>query len=67
MFEGLLAELRLAFLRLPDARALHEPFLQRNRRLLVLLEAGDLEAAVAELDDYLVTAEANLLEAVGEH
>jgi len=67
MFEGLLAELRLAFLRLPDARALHEPFLQRNRRLLVLLEAVDLEAAVAELDDYLVTAEANLLEAVREH
>ena len=59
-----LAELRLGFLRLPDAQALHEPFLQRNRRLLVLLEAGDLEGAVAELDDYLVTAEANLLEAV---
>ena len=31
MFEQLLAELRLAFLLLPDHRALHEPYVARNR------------------------------------
>ncbi|KGN31500.1 GntR family transcriptional regulator [Knoellia sinensis KCTC 19936] len=64
MFEGLLAELRLAFLRLPDREALHEPFLRRNRSLIDLLAAGDVEAASGELDDYLVAAEAALLEIV---
>ena len=63
MFEGLLAELRLAFLQLPDRQALHEPFLARNARLLDLLEAGDLDAALAELDDYLTAAETQLLAA----
>ncbi len=65
MFEGLLAELRLAFLRLPDRKALHEPFLARNIRLLDLIEAGDLDAALAELDDYLTVAETQLLAAAG--
>ena len=32
MFEHLLAELRLAFLLLPDRRALHEPYIIRNDR-----------------------------------
>lgn len=63
MFEGLLAELRLAFLRLPDRQALHEPFLARNARLLDLVDAGDVDAAFAELDDYLVVAETQLLAA----
>ena len=63
MFEGLLAELRLAFLRLPDRQALHEPFLARNVRLLELIESGDFDAAVAELEDYLDVAETQLLAA----
>lgn len=63
MFEGLLAELRLAFLRLPDRQALHEPFLARNARLLDLLEAGDVDAALIDLDDYLTAAETQLLAA----
>jgi len=63
MFEGLLAELRLAFLRLPDRQALHEPFLLRNARLLDLIEAGDIDAALADLDDYLTAAESQLLAA----
>lgn len=63
MFEGLLAELRLAFLQLPDRQALHEPFLARNARLLDLIEAGDIEAALTELDDYLTAAETQLLAA----
>jgi DNA-binding GntR family transcriptional regulator len=64
MFEHLLAELRLAFLRLPDRRSLHEPYLRRNRRLVDLLEAGDLGGSLAELDDYLVAAERHLLQSV---
>lgn len=63
MFEGLLAELRLAFLRLPDRKALHEPFLARNAHLLDLIEAGDAAAALADLDDYLTAAETQLLAA----
>lgn len=63
MFEGLLAELRLAFLRLPDREALHEPFLRRNRRLLDLIDAGDVDAALDDLEDYLTAAETQLLAA----
>lgn len=62
MFEHLLAELRLAFLLLPDRRSLHEPYLGRNRRLVGLLEAGDREGAASELRDYLDLAEHQLLE-----
>lgn len=64
MFEHLLAELRLAFLLLPDRRSLHEPYLARNRRLVSLLEAGDRDRAVAELREYLDTAERHLLASV---
>jgi hypothetical protein len=64
MFEHLLAELRLAFLRLPDRRSLHEPYLRRNRRLVTLLDAGDRAGSLTELDDYLVAAERHLLESV---
>jgi len=64
MFEQLLAELRLAFLRLPDRQALHEPYVARNRRLVSLLDAGDRQGALAELADYLHVAERHLLESV---
>ena len=66
MFEQLLAELRLAFLRLPDRRSLHQPYLVRNRRLVTLLDAGDRAGSLAELDDYLVAAERHLLKSVAE-
>lgn len=64
MFERLLAELRLAFLQMSQHQGLHQPFLQRNRHLLELMEAGDREAALAELDDYLGSAERTLLDAL---
>jgi DNA-binding GntR family transcriptional regulator len=64
MFDRLLAELRLAFLQMPRRQELHETFLQRNRHLVELLEAGDREAALAEIDDYLLSAERTLLEAL---
>ena len=64
MFEALLAELRLAFLGLPDRQALHEPFLRRNDALLTLLEAGEVDPALVQLEDYLTDAETHLLAVV---
>ena len=64
MFEQLLAELRLAFLLLRDLRALHEPYVGRNRRLVGLLDAGDRDRALVELSEYLEVAEHHLLESV---
>lgn len=64
MFEQLLAELRLAFLLLPDRPSFHEPYISRNRRLVDLLDAGDPDIAVRELRDYLDAAERHLLDSV---
>jgi len=64
MFEQLLAELRLAFLLLPDRRSFHHPYLGRNRRLVNLLDAGDRDVAIDELRGYLDVAERHLLESV---
>jgi DNA-binding GntR family transcriptional regulator len=64
MFDRLLAELRLAFLGLPDRRSLHEPYLRRNRGLVTLIESGDRDAAKADLQDYLDVAERHLLATV---
>ena len=61
MFEKLLAELRLAFLQLPDVQQLHQPYVARNRALLELIESGKENAAVHELEEYLVTAERAVL------
>lgn len=47
MSETFLAELRLAFLQLPDPELLHRPYLARNRGLLHLIEARDEAAAFA--------------------
>lgn len=60
----LLAELRLAFHAVRSPRALHEPYVARNRRLLGLLEAGDYPAAADELEGYLAASQATLLDAV---
>ena len=61
MFEKLLAELRLAFLQLPDVQQLHQPYVARNRQLLELIEAGQEDAAIRDLEDYLVAAEQAVL------
>lgn len=62
MFEKLLAELRLAFLQLPDVRQLHQPYLTRNVTVLELIEAGRQDEIVAELLDYLTSAERDVLD-----
>ncbi|MEV6038802.1 GntR family transcriptional regulator [Nonomuraea sp. NPDC052116] len=59
----LLAELRLVFHVMENPRAFHEPFVDRNRTLLGLLESGRPGKAAAYLDDYLDHAERLLIEA----
>jgi len=66
MFEHLLAELRLAFLLLPDRRALHAPYVVRNGQLVSLLETGDRTGALAGLREYLEVAERHVLDAVAQ-
>ncbi|MEQ4722831.1 GntR family transcriptional regulator [Nonomuraea sp. B19D2] len=59
----LLAELRLVFHVMENPRAFHEPFVDRNRTLLGLIESGQPEKAAAYLDDYLDHAERLLIDA----
>lgn len=59
----LLAELRLVFHYAASPEQLHGPYLTRNRCLLELLVAGDVERAANELDDYLQDSQAELLAA----
>lgn len=62
MFEHVLAELRLAFLQIHDPQSMHEPYIESNRRIVALLDAGDRAAVLAELRRYLDGAEAHLLD-----
>lgn len=62
---ALFAELRLAFQLTGDAHALHEPFLDRNRELVTLIEHGRRADAAAELTQYLDEAERMLLTGLG--
>jgi DNA-binding GntR family transcriptional regulator len=55
------AELRLVFHTMPDTRALHEPYVPRNRAILARLQAGDGPGADALLAAYLDDAESALL------
>lgn len=60
-----LAELRLVFAVVADPQSLHEPYLGRNRALLELLDAGEVERAAKELEAYLHDSETLLLSAYG--
>lgn len=60
-----LAELRLVFAVVADPQSLHEPYLGRNRVLLELLDAGEVEQAAKELETYLHDSETLLLSAYG--
>ncbi|MEV6285162.1 GntR family transcriptional regulator [Kribbella sp. NPDC051770] len=59
----LLAELRLLFHVIATPRALHEPYIARNRSLLELLETGQYARAADDLNAYLLDSQAALLEA----
>jgi len=56
------AELRLVFHTMPDTRALHEPYVPRNREILARLQAGDGPGAERLLAAYLDDAESALLD-----
>jgi len=60
-----LAELRLVFHVMAAPQTFHEPYLADNRRILELLEAGDLDGAERALATYLDAAEAQLAAAYG--
>lgn len=57
----LFAELRLAFLMTGDAQALHEPYLEWNRRIAELTLAGDVDSAESELASYLADSERTVI------
>ncbi|WP_432562954.1 GntR family transcriptional regulator [Kineococcus sp. SYSU DK003] len=59
----LLAELRLAYVVVPDPRPFHEPYLEDNGRIADHLESGDRGRAGRLLAAYLDRAEAQLLAA----
>ena len=60
-----LAELRLVFHVMAAPETFHEPYLADNRRILQLLESGDLAGAEVALGAYLDAAEAQLAAAYG--
>ena len=53
LMRSVFAELRLAFHLVDDPKALHEPYLQRNRLILQALQAGDAAEAERLLAVYL--------------
>ncbi|MFC9391421.1 GntR family transcriptional regulator [Streptomyces venezuelae] len=53
LMRGVLAELRLAFHLVADARVLHQPYLARNREILDALRAGERATAERLLARYL--------------
>ncbi|WP_309128846.1 GntR family transcriptional regulator [Microbacterium sp.] len=60
-YRDVAAELRLVFLEIDDPRALHEPFVRKNRLVLTtLLESGPVTAA-DELERYLMASERTVL------
>ncbi|MFE6997887.1 GntR family transcriptional regulator [Microbacterium sp. NPDC057659] len=60
-YRDVAAELRLAFLEIDDPRALHEPFVRKNRAVLdAFLQRGP-EAAAEELEQYLIRSERTVL------
>lgn len=61
-----LAEIRLAFHVMAAPQTFHQPYLVRHRELLGLIRTGEVERADAALDDYLRTAERQLVNAYAE-
>ncbi|MFG3499064.1 GntR family transcriptional regulator [Streptomyces sp. NPDC047928] len=62
LMRGVLAELRLVFHLVDDARALHEPYLLRNREILDALRVGERATAERLLADYLDDSRAQLVD-----
>lgn len=60
-YRNLAAEMRLVFLELDDPRALHEPFVRKNRAVLDALLTSGPAAAADELERYLMASERTVL------
>ncbi|TCL78428.1 MULTISPECIES: GntR family transcriptional regulator [unclassified Curtobacterium] len=60
LMDGLLAEMRLAFLTTDDPGSFHAEFVDRNDAIVAALRAGDQAGASALLGDYLDDAEQTL-------
>ncbi|WP_369216900.1 GntR family transcriptional regulator [Streptomyces flavofungini] len=65
LMRSVFAELRLAFHVVDDPRRLHEPYLERNQRILETLRAGDAARAERLLAAYLEDSLAGLVEVYG--
>lgn len=66
LMEGLLAEMRLAFLTTDDPAAFHAGFVTRNEAIVAALRDGDTAGAAALLADYLDDAERTLRSAAAD-
>lgn len=65
LMDGLLAEMRLAFLTTDDPASFHAGFVERNEAIVDALRAGDRPGASVLLEDYLDDAERALRSATG--
>ncbi|MBW5425906.1 GntR family transcriptional regulator [Streptomyces sp. BG9H] len=65
LMRSVFAELRLAFHVVDDPRRLHEPYLERNRRILATLRTGRAAEAERLLAAYLEDSLAGLVEVYG--
>ncbi|MGW7267881.1 GntR family transcriptional regulator [Streptomyces sp. NPDC054842] len=65
VMRSVFAELRLAFHVVDDPRRLHEPYLARNRQILLSLEAGRGDEAEKLLAEYLDDSLEGLVEVYG--
>jgi len=63
-FRGLMTEMRLGFLAIEDAKALHEPYLNQNEKLCSLLVGGKVASARRMLEKYLASAAEQVVAAV---
>jgi len=61
LYQQISAELRLAFGLLQDPQYLHAPFVERNARILALLQAGKCEHAALAMQEYLTHSERMVL------
>lgn len=61
LMDRLSAELRLAFAQVDSPMDFHRAYVERNAALVALLEEGRYEDAAAEMEDYLDTAESDLI------
>jgi DNA-binding GntR family transcriptional regulator len=64
LFARLMTEMRLGFLALPDARAFHAPYLEKNVAICEHLSCGQVRRARKALDAYLMEAMGQVVEAV---